>query len=167
MPFLAIWKQFCVVFQSMLSLTYKSIPSVVQLLQIFVVLGQICFAACCNLLAWIITLLCVLVFSGLFFGKGGVVVLFTKQLCFIGSHKAVQYLVNCFSDHQVIPAFWKQMKDTSLLAKSLFKSCFRIGIPTTSRGFTIYHHAVSQDQVYCKRFPIIGRKITPLKDVIA
>jgi len=39
-------------------------------------------------------------FSGVFFGKGGVAELFTKQLCFIGSHKAAQYLVNCFSASQ-------------------------------------------------------------------
>lgn len=35
--------------------------------------------------------------------------LFTKQLCFIRSHKVVQYLVNCFSDNQTIVAFWKKI----------------------------------------------------------
>lgn len=44
-------------------------------------------------------------FSGAFFGKGGVAELFTKQLCFIGSHKVAQCLVNCFSVNQTIAAF--------------------------------------------------------------
>lgn len=60
--------------------------------------------------------------SGVFFGEGGVADLFTKQLCFIGSRKVVQYLVNCFSDNQAIPAFCEQMEDTFFPDNSFFKS---------------------------------------------
>lgn len=53
------------------------------------------------------------IFSGVFFGKGDIADLFTTQLCFIGSHKVFQYSVNCFSDDQAVPAFWKQVGDSS------------------------------------------------------
>lgn len=66
-------------------------------------------------------------FSRAFFGKGGVVELFIKRLCFIGSHEVVQYLVNCFSDRQAIPALWNQMGDSSSwVANSLLKSCWKL-----------------------------------------
>lgn len=124
MPFLAIWRQFCVIFQSMLSLAYESVP------RCFSCSAASNFYSVCmaNLLCCLLHLTCMnndtvvcCVFSGLFFGKGGVAELFTKQLCFIGSHKVVQYLVNCFCDHQVIPAFWKQMRDTSYWLNSFLK----------------------------------------------
>lgn len=61
--------------------------------------------------SWVLFLFFFLL-SRVFFGKGGVADLFTKQLCFIGSHKVVQYLVNCFSDNQAIPAFCEHVGDT-------------------------------------------------------
>lgn len=99
------------------------------------------------------------VFSGVLLGKGGVAELFTKQLCFIGSHKVVQYLVNCFSDNRALPAFWKQMGDMASWITHFLRvsGSFRIGISTTSKGFTLYHHAISQDRVCPKRLPVIGR----------
>lgn len=87
--------------------------------------------------------------SGVFFGKGGVAGLFTKQLCFIGSHKVVQYLVNCLSDNQAIPAFCEQMGDTFSRITHFLKvaESFRIRIAATSKDFMLYPHAFSQDQL--------------------
>lgn len=86
---------------------------------------------------------CLFVFflSGVFFGKGGVADLFTKQLCFIGSHKVVQYLVNCFSDNQAIPAFCEQMGDSfswiTLLLKLAQSLEYEFLQPARSPCFTL------------------------------
>lgn len=88
--------------------------------------------------------------SGVFFGKGGVAYLFTKQLCFIGSRKVVQYLVNCFSDNQAIPAFCEQMEDTFFPDNSFFfkvAQSFRIWISAASKEFMLCPHAISQNEL--------------------
>lgn len=71
--------------------------------------------------------------------------MFTKQLCFIGSHKVVQYLVNCFSDNQAIPAFSEQMGDTFPWITFYFKSCSKLWNMNFCNQQGV--HAISQNKL--------------------
>lgn len=96
---------------------------------------------------WVLFLFFFPLLSGVFLGKGGVAGLFTKQLCFIGSHKVVQYLVNCLSDNQAIPAFCEQIGDTFPWITHFLKVVESFRISTTSKEFMLHPHAISQDHL--------------------
>lgn len=159
-PFLATWRQHFVFFQGRRIPAYKSMPKCfnclaapnchsVSMTDLFSFLLQfIVWVMALRGFSWVLFLFFFLL-SRVFFGKGGVADLFTKQLCFIGSHKVVPYLVNCFSDNQAIPAFREQMRDTFSWITHFFKvaESFRIWISATNKEFMLYPHPVSQDQL--------------------
>lgn len=91
-------------FQSTLSPVYKSTPrcfscSATSNCYSVLMANLFCFLLQFTCMSNETECLVLCFFSGVFFGKGGVAELFTKQLCFIRRHTVVQYLVNSFSDN--------------------------------------------------------------------